>query len=112
MQIESWGPFAEGKNNIFQNELLLSLAGKYQKTVAQIILRWLTQRGVVAIPKSVRKERIVENFNVFDVRTQPRRHGCDCNAGYKNEQLLRSSRSEHRENVEWGKTQHLRTSLA
>ncbi len=48
------------------NELLLSLAGKYQKTVAQVILRWLTQRGVVAIPKSVRKERIVENFNVFD----------------------------------------------
>jgi 2,5-diketo-D-gluconate reductase A len=66
VQIESWGPFAEGKNNIFQNELLVSLAGKYQKTVAQIILRWLTQRGVVAIPKSVRKERIIENFNVFD----------------------------------------------
>jgi 2,5-diketo-D-gluconate reductase A len=67
VQIESWGPFAEGKNDIFQNEVLLSLAGKYNKTVAQIILRWLTQRGVVAIPKSVRKERIVENFNVFDV---------------------------------------------
>lgn len=66
VQIESWGPFAEGKNNIFQNELLISLAGKYQKTVAQTILRWLTQRGVVAIPKSVRKERMVENFNVFD----------------------------------------------
>jgi len=66
VQIESWGPFAEGRNNIFQNELLLSLAGKYQKTVAQIILRWLTQRGVVAIPKSVRKERMAENFNVFD----------------------------------------------
>ncbi|NWG08099.1 MAG: aldo/keto reductase [Chloroflexi bacterium] len=66
VQIESWGPFAEGKNNIFQNELLLSIAGKYQKTVAQVILRWLTQRGVVVIPKSVRKERIVENFNVFD----------------------------------------------
>jgi diketogulonate reductase-like aldo/keto reductase len=68
VQIESWGPFAEGKNNIFQNELLVSLAGKYQKSVAQIILRWLTQRGVVAIPKSVRKERIVENFNVFDFK--------------------------------------------
>ena len=67
VQIESWGPFAEGKNNIFQNELLVSLAAKYQKTVAQIILRWLTQRGVVAIPKSVRKERMAENFNVFDV---------------------------------------------
>jgi 2,5-diketo-D-gluconate reductase A len=71
VQIESWGPFAEGRNNIFQNELLLSLAGKYQKTVAQIILRWLTQRGVVAIPKSVRKERIVENFNVFDFELSP-----------------------------------------
>lgn len=67
VQIESWGPFAEGKNNIFQNELLVSIAAKYQKSVAQIILRWLTQRGVVAIPKSVRKERIAENFNVFDI---------------------------------------------
>jgi 2,5-diketo-D-gluconate reductase A len=66
VQIESWGPFAEGKNNIFQNELLLSIAGKCRKTVAQVILRWLTQRGVVVIPKSVRKERIVENFNIFD----------------------------------------------
>jgi 2,5-diketo-D-gluconate reductase A len=71
VQIESWGPFAEGKNNIFHNELLVSLAGKYQKTVAQVILRWLTQRGVVAIPKSVRKERIVENFNVFDFELSP-----------------------------------------
>lgn len=67
VQIESWGPFAEGKNNIFQNELLVSIAAKYQKSVAQIILRWLTQRGVVAIPKSVRKERIAENFNIFDI---------------------------------------------
>jgi 2,5-diketo-D-gluconate reductase A len=67
VQIESWGPFAEGKHDIFRNELLLSIAGKYQKTVAQIILRWLTQRGVVAIPKSVRPERIEENFKVFDV---------------------------------------------
>ena len=66
VQIESWGPFAEGKNNIFENELLRSIPGKYQKTVAQVILRWLTQRGVVVIPKSVRKERIVENFNIFD----------------------------------------------
>ena len=71
VQIESWGPFAEGRNNIFQNELLVSLAGKHQKSVAQIILRWLTQRGVVAIPKSVRKERIVENFNVFDFELGP-----------------------------------------
>jgi len=71
VQIESWGPFAEGRNNIFQNELLNSLAGKYQKTVAQIILRWLTQRGVVAIPKSVRKERMQENFSIFDFNLSP-----------------------------------------
>lgn len=66
VQIESWGPFAEGKNDIFKNELLVSIAGKHTKTVAQVILRWLTQRGIVAIPKSIRKERIVENFNIFD----------------------------------------------
>ena len=71
VQIESWGPFAEGKHNIFENEVLRSIADTYQKTVAQIILRWLTQRGVVAIPKSVRTERIVENFNVFDVELSP-----------------------------------------
>ena len=71
VRIESWGPFAEGKNNIFQNELLLSIAGKYNKTVAQVILRWLTQRGVVVIPKSVRKERIIENFNIFDFELSP-----------------------------------------
>jgi len=66
VQLESWGPFAEGKNNIFHNELLLSIGKKYNKPVAQVILRWLTQRGVVAIPKSVRKERMEENFNIFD----------------------------------------------
>jgi len=66
IQIESWGPFAEGKNDIFKNELLVSLASKYEKSVAQIILRWLTQRGVIVIPKSVRKERMIENFNSLD----------------------------------------------
>lgn len=66
VQIQSWGPFAEGKNNLFQNELLHSIGKKYNKTVAQVVLRWLTQRGVVAIPKSVRKERMEENFNIFD----------------------------------------------
>src|SRR6476469_5568524 len=66
VQIESWGPFAEGKNNLFQNEILVSVASKYKKSVAQVVLRWLTQRGVVAIPKSVRKERIAENLSIFD----------------------------------------------
>ncbi|KPV53827.1 2,5-diketo-D-gluconic acid reductase [Kouleothrix aurantiaca] len=71
VQIESWGPLAEGRNNIFENELLRSIATKHQKTVAQVILRWLTQRGVVAIPKSVRKERIEENFTIFDFALSP-----------------------------------------
>ncbi|MCC6453629.1 MAG: aldo/keto reductase [Caldilineaceae bacterium] len=71
VQIESWGPFAEGRNNIFHNELLVAIGAQYHKSVAQVILRWLTQRGVVAIPKSVRKERIVENFNVFDFELSP-----------------------------------------
>jgi diketogulonate reductase-like aldo/keto reductase len=68
VQIESWGPFAEGKNHIFHNELLSSIAKKYNKTIAQVILRWLTQRSVVAIPKSVRIERMEENFNIFDFK--------------------------------------------
>lgn len=66
VQIESWGPFAEGKNNLFQNEALGAIGQKHNKTIAQVVLRWLTQRGVVAIPKSVRKERMEENFNIFD----------------------------------------------
>ncbi len=66
VQIESWGPFAEGKNNIFQNAVLRSIAETHGKSVAQVIVRWLTQRGVVAIPKSVRKERMAENLDVFD----------------------------------------------
>src|SRR5580765_8426588 len=66
VQIESWGPFAEGKNNLFHNELLASIGKKYNKSIAQVVIRWLTQRGIVAIPKSVRKERIEENFNIFD----------------------------------------------
>lgn len=66
VQIESWGPFAEGKNDLFKNELLTSIGKKYNKTVAQVVIRWLTQRGIVAIPKSVRKERMEENFNSLD----------------------------------------------
>jgi len=66
VQIESWGPFAEGKNNLFHNELLASIGKKYNKSIAQVVIRWLTQRGVIAIPKSVRKERMEENFNIFD----------------------------------------------
>ncbi|BAJ62797.1 putative oxidoreductase [Anaerolinea thermophila UNI-1] len=66
VQVEAWAPFAEGRNNIFQNELLVSLAAKHNKTVAQVILRWLVQRGIIALAKTIRKERMLENFNVFD----------------------------------------------
>jgi 2,5-diketo-D-gluconate reductase A len=66
IQMESWGPFSEGKNDIFHNALLKSIADKHRRSIAQVIVRWLTQRGIVAIPKSVRRERMVENFNVFD----------------------------------------------
>jgi 2,5-diketo-D-gluconate reductase A len=66
VMVEAWAPFAEGKNNIFQNELLLSIATKHQKSVAQVILRWVVQRGIIALAKSTRKERMVENISVFD----------------------------------------------
>jgi len=71
VQIESWAPFAEGKHGIFQNDLLLSVGSKYQKSVGQVILRWLIQREVVVIPKSVRRERIEENFDLFDFELSP-----------------------------------------
>jgi 2,5-diketo-D-gluconate reductase A len=66
VQVEAWAPFAEGRNNIFQNELLLSIAAQHQKSVAQVILRWLIQRGIVVLSKSIRKERMIENISVFD----------------------------------------------
>jgi 2,5-diketo-D-gluconate reductase A len=66
VQVEAWAPFAEGRNNIFKNELLLSIAAKHNKSVAQVILRWLVQRGIIALSKSTRKERMIENISVFD----------------------------------------------
>ena len=66
VQAEAWGPFAEGKNGLFSNDLLQSIGQKHGKSIAQVVLRWLNQRGIVAIPKSVRKERMAENFAIFD----------------------------------------------
>ncbi|MCF2505290.1 aldo/keto reductase [Dyadobacter sp. CY107] len=66
VQLESWASFAEGRNDMFTNELLSSIGGKYNKSVAQVVLCWLIQRGIVVIPKSVRRERMKENFEVFD----------------------------------------------
>ena len=66
VQIESWGPFAEGKNDLFTNPTLGEIGGAHGKSVAQVVLRWLIQRDVVVIPKSVRPERMAQNLDVFD----------------------------------------------
>ena len=66
VQPEAWGPFAEGKNGLFSNEVLAGIGAKHGKSIAQVVLRWLIQRNIVAIPKSVRKERMAENIAIFD----------------------------------------------
>ena len=66
VQIESWGPFAEGKNDLFANPTLTEIGDAHGKSVAQVVLRWLIQRDVVVIPKSVRPDRMAENLDVFD----------------------------------------------
>jgi 2,5-diketo-D-gluconate reductase A len=66
VQLEAWGPFAEGQNDIFKNEVLNQIGQQYGKTVAQVILRWTVQLGIITIPKSVHKERIEENFDIWD----------------------------------------------
>ncbi|MFM0592757.1 aldo/keto reductase [Paraburkholderia dilworthii] len=66
VQPQAWAPFAEGRNNLFQNEHLVAIAQRYGKTVGQVVLRWLVQRSIVALAKSVRKERMLENLAVFD----------------------------------------------
>jgi 2,5-diketo-D-gluconate reductase A len=66
VQIESWAPFAEGRNDLFTNSTLASIGATHGKSVAQVVLRWLVQRHVVAIPKSVRPERMAENIAIFD----------------------------------------------
>lgn len=66
VQVQAWAPFAEGRNDLFSNETLKSIGDKYGKTVAQVTLRFLIQNGIAVIPKTVHKERMVENFNVFD----------------------------------------------
>ncbi|MNM94396.1 Glyoxal reductase [compost metagenome] len=66
VQIQAWAPFAEGKNNLFTNETLKEVGDKYNKSVAQVALRYLVQRGVSVLPKSVSKERMIQNIDVFD----------------------------------------------
>ena len=71
IQPESWAPFAEGRNDLFKNPVLARIAARHGKSVSQVVLRWLTQRGIVVIPKSVRPERIAENFDVFGFELAP-----------------------------------------
>ena len=66
VQAEAWAPFAEGRNGLFQSEVLIGIARHYGKSVGQVVLRWLVQRGIVALAKSVRKERMAENIAIFD----------------------------------------------
>jgi diketogulonate reductase-like aldo/keto reductase len=66
VRVEAWAPFAEGKHNIFTNETIAEIAAKYGKSNGQIILRWLLQRGITVIPKSVHQKRMAENIDVFD----------------------------------------------
>ncbi|MDY4970756.1 MAG: aldo/keto reductase, partial [Lachnospiraceae bacterium] len=66
IRLEAWAPFGEGRNGLFKNTVLKEIGKKYGKTTAQFMLRWHIQRGMIIIPKSVHKERMIENFNVFD----------------------------------------------
>jgi 2,5-diketo-D-gluconate reductase A len=66
IQPEAWAPFAEGRNNLFHNEVLAGIGRKHGKSVGQVVLRWIVQRGIVALAKSVRKERMAENLAIFD----------------------------------------------
>jgi 2,5-diketo-D-gluconate reductase A len=66
VQAEAWAPFAEGRNNLFRNEILADIGRKHGKSIGQVVLRWVVQRGIVALAKSVRVERIVENLAIFD----------------------------------------------
>lgn len=71
VQLQAWAPLARGRQNLFQNPTLASIAGKHRKSISQVVLRWLTQRGIAVIPKSTHQERIVENFRIFDFELDP-----------------------------------------
>ncbi len=102
--VEAWAPFAEGKNNIFKNELLLSIAARHKKSVAQVILRWVSQRGIVVLSKSTRKERMRENIDVLDFELSP-----EDLAAIKTLDTSTSSFFDHRdpEKVKWLGTRKL-----
>jgi 2,5-diketo-D-gluconate reductase A len=71
VQAEAWAPFAEGRNDLFQNEVLKLVAAKHGKSIGQVVLRWLVQRGIAVLAKTVRRERMAENIDVFDFTLDP-----------------------------------------
>jgi 2,5-diketo-D-gluconate reductase A len=104
VQPEAWAPFAEGRNHIFENSTLKAIATKHKKSVAQVILRWLSQRSIVVLSKSVRKERMAENFNVLDFELST-----DDTASIATLETGTSSFFDHRdpEKVKWLATREL-----
>ncbi|WP_300560527.1 aldo/keto reductase [Companilactobacillus sp.] len=68
VKVEAWAPFAEGKHDVFTNETIAEIGKKYNKSNGQVMLRWLLQRGIIVIPKSVHQQRMIENFDVFDFK--------------------------------------------
>ena len=101
VQIESWGPFAEGKNNIFQNDVLRSIGGKYGKSVAQVILRWLTQTRRRGDPEVGAQGADGRELQHLRLRARRRRHGRDCHARHRTKPLLRPPRSRDGEVPEY-----------
>ena len=94
---ESWGPFAEGRNDMFTDPTLTSIGKTHGKSVGQVVLRWLIQREVIVIPKSVRPQRMQENFDVFDFELTAERNGPDRRHGHRCEPVLRPPRSSDRQ---------------
>ena len=92
VQIESWGPFAEGRNNLFTDPLLTEIGAAHGKSVAQVVLRWLIQRDIVVIPKSVRADRMAENLDVFDFELDRGRDGPHRHPGHRRVAVLRPPR--------------------
>ena len=92
VQLESWGGFAEGRNNLFTDPTLTAIGAAHGKSVAQVVLRWLIQRGIVAIPKSVRRERMEQNLDVFDFSPDRRRDDPHRHPGHRGLAVLRPPR--------------------
>jgi 2,5-diketo-D-gluconate reductase A len=95
VQAEAWAPFAEGRNKLFENDVLAAIAAKYGKSIGQVVLRWLVQRHIVALAKTVRRERMAENLDVFDFSAGRGRHGRHRHAGNRRQQFLLAPRSGH-----------------